>query len=111
MIRAFALILLLSACSGPLGTAASLLTGGGPNVAANVQAGKTNTQSVGTNQVDNRKIVVEEGATPNVSQDSVTNQELPPWVWVVGLLLFIVGWVTDTPSTYAGRLLNKKEPR
>lgn len=44
--RWLVLFLFLAACGGPL----SLLTGGGPNVAANVQAGKTNSQTVGATE-------------------------------------------------------------
>ena len=39
----------LASC-GPL-SPLNLLTGGGPNVAANVQAGETNTQTIGTTEV------------------------------------------------------------
>lgn len=47
-------LLVLSGCSGsPLG----LLTGGGPNVAANVQAGQTNTQTIGATIVAEPRII------------------------------------------------------
>ena len=39
-------LLTLVGCGGPL----SLLTGGGPNIAANTQAGKENVQQVVANQ-------------------------------------------------------------
>lgn len=103
------LTITLSACSTSVGTILSALNpldNGGVN--ANVQAGKTNTQTVGTSSVDNRSLRVdvsggEDGAQPRpeIKQDNsnITNQELPVWVWIGGLLLLIVGWVTDTPGT------------
>ena len=100
-------LLLISGCSkGPL----SLLTGGGPNVAANVQAGKTNNQTLGTNETFAPSVSVRPKArvdTIDQSTATVTNNELPVWLWIVGLILFVVGWVTDTPSTYLKRY-NKK---
>jgi hypothetical protein len=53
MMRAVFLCLMLAGCGGPL----SLLTGGGPNVAANVQAGKENRQA----------LISQENAAPSVS--------------------------------------------
>ena len=53
--RLLLLLLVLTSipsCSkGPL----SLLTGGGPNVAANIQAGKTNSQTLGTTKIVEQK--------------------------------------------------------
>ena len=96
--------LLLSSCgSSPL----SLLTGGGPNVAANVQLGKTNNQTVGqTNNIAPTVSLRPNAKVDKVDQSvkTVTNNELPPWVWFVGLLLLVIGWVTDTPATYIKRL-------
>lgn len=98
-------MLLLVACSGvnPLG----LLTGGGPNVAANVQAGKTNSQTVGqTNNVAPKAVVRPKARVETIDQSSktTTNNELPVWVWIVGILTWIVGWVTDTPATMVRQL-------
>lgn len=56
MIRwALPLLLVLSACSS--GVALKLLTGGGPNVAANVQAGANNVQSVGVSEVTTQELI------------------------------------------------------
>jgi hypothetical protein len=81
------LILLLSACGGgPL----SLLTGGGPNVAANVQAGQENTQAVSqveANQTENTTI--DNGGTV-----TILNNDVPLWY----MLLLILGWVLPSPK-------------
>ena len=109
-------ILLMAGCSGsPL----SLLTGGGPNVAANVQAGKTNTQTVGTTTVTEQKLVrpkardIRQTADTNrvkaESADTVVVNDLPVWVWIVAILLFIVGWVTDTPATMVKQMAQRKK--
>jgi len=94
---------LLASCSGsgPL----SLLTGGGPNVAANVQAGKTNNQTLGTSEsteqvikVETLEGVVEQSNDENkVSTETVENiniNEIPAWV----ILLLILGWLLPSPS-------------
>ena len=88
--------LFLSSCTtGPL----SLLTGGGPNVAANVQAGAENTQQAVANQNETnagRDIVSSEKhvEASRVETVTITNDRVPPWV----LLLGLVGWLLPTPS-------------
>lgn len=83
--------LLVGCGKGPL----SLLTGGGPNVAANVQAGKENSQAVVSQTVRN-----EAGRDVNTAQvqaeevKEVTIQEVPPWV----VLLLILGWLLPSPN-------------
>jgi hypothetical protein len=107
---------LLASCSvlNPV----SLLTGGGPKVAANVQAGKTNTQTIGTT-----KLV--EMAGPVASPENVgtfnqnTNQsaddrvvtadrvetvvvnQIPMWLlggmFALVILFGIVGWLSPQP--------------
>jgi hypothetical protein len=98
-------ILTTVSCSNftPLG----MLTGGGPNVAANVQAGKTNSQTVGTTnnvapsvsirpnaRVDNIDQSVTESKVSTESIDNVTVNEIPPWV----VLLLILGWLLPSPN-------------
>ena len=85
------LILTLSSCS-PL----KLLGGLSPgvNTAANVQAGKENTQAVVSQTTRN-----EAGRDVNTAQvqadtAEVTIQEIPPWV----VLLLIVGWLLPSPN-------------
>lgn len=97
--------LITASCSNftPLG----LLAGGGPNVAANVQAGKTNSQTVGTTnniapsvsirpnaRVDNIDQSVNESKVATESIDNVTVNEVPPWV----VLLLILGWLLPSPN-------------
>jgi len=98
-------LLVIPACSGlsPL----SLLTGGGPNVAANVQAGKTNTQNVGTtNNVEQTlvrpqaKTIRQSNDTSKVQADSVQTvvvNEVPAWV----ILLLVLGWLFPSPNEIA----------
>ena len=104
------LILLLAGCGGgPL----SLLTGGGPNVAANTQVGKENTQTIGnstqqkfgTNNITvvappEGVVTLRPNSRPEIKQvQNETNYELPAWVYILFILLFIIGWTTDTPGT------------
>lgn len=99
----------------------SLLGGGGPKVAANVQAGKTNNQTVGANKTNAPSVSLRPRArVDKIDQsspedsivadriDTVTKHELPLWVWIVGIVLFVVGWVTDTPATYIRNFKRKK---
>lgn len=94
---ALALVFFLSACGGgPL----SLLTGGGPNVAANVQAGKENTQQVVANQVKTEagRDVVQQ-SSPVVAENikEVTIQQTPMWM----LVLLVLGWLMPSPNEIA----------
>ena len=87
------LVLFLAGClCNPL----SLLSGGGPNVAANVQAGQENNQT-GAQVGDIIKAdTVNTGVTPSGAIDSlnVINEDIPPWV----ILLLILGWVLPSPQ-------------
>jgi len=107
------LMLLLASCGG-LSPLKLLTGGGGPNVAANIQAGKTNTQTVGqTNNVSPTVHLRPDAKVESIDQssDTVVKQELPTWVWIVGIILFIMGWVTDTPSTYLRNMYPRKKGR
>ena len=88
-----ALTLFLGGCLNPL----SLLGGGGgPNVAANVQAGAENNQT-GAQVGDIIKAeTVNTGVTPSGSIEAlnVTNEDIPMWV----VLLLILGWVLPSPQ-------------
>ena len=96
---ALMLTLLLSGCS-TLGSAAlGGLLGDGPSANANVQAGKTNSQTIGTTTVTDSRIVNPQADTIEQDNSSTTNNTLPPWLIIAGMLLLIVGWVTDTPKT------------
>jgi hypothetical protein len=97
---AFTALLVLTGCSG---TPLSLLTGGGPNVAANTQIGRENTQTVGQDKrfqpevrtespietVEQSSNDIRTGAVENIQ---VTN--IPPWV----ILLLIIGWLLPSPG-------------
>jgi hypothetical protein len=94
LLAATLLITTLSSCGGPL----SLLTGGGPNVAANVQAGKENSQVFGVNTTV-RPVLRPEGPVETVVQDNSTtkNTEIDPLL----LLLLILGWLAPSPNEIA----------
>ena len=104
--RMILLLLLLSACSTSdiLG---AVVGGGGPKVAANTQIGKTNTQAI-VNNGGPELVVRPKARVDNVDQSQTVNNELPTWIWMVGILLFSVGWVTDTPRTYVRRMRGKE---
>jgi hypothetical protein len=105
--------LVLSSC----GSLPSFLSGGGTNVAANVPiaVGKEVEQVQGVKlEVDssNPSVTLRPKArvdTIDQSNTTTTNNELPLWVWIVFILLFIIGWVTDTPYTYIQRMTNKSK--
>jgi len=82
----------LSACSAnPL----SLLTGGGPNVAANTQVGKENNQTIGVVSNTRPQLRVEAPVETVVQDTSTTkNTEVDPLM----LLLLILGWLAPSPS-------------
>ena len=87
----------------------SLLTGGGPNVAANVQAGKTNTQTLGTtNNIaptvsvrPNARVdsIDQSNTTSKVNTDAVNTivvNEIP--VWLVLLFGLLCGFLIPSPK-------------
>lgn len=91
LISMFGVVLLLSGCLNPL----SLLGGGGPNVAANVQAGAENNQT-GAQVGDILKAdTINSGVSPSGSVGSfnISNQDIPVWV----ILLLILGWILPSP--------------
>jgi Fe2+ transport system protein B len=77
---------------------------GGTNVAANTQAGRTNTQTIGTTSNTDQRIEVEVAEkvtqandTNKVKADSVETivvNEVPAWV----ILLLILGWLFPSPN-------------
>ena len=83
---------------------------GGTNVAANTQIGKNNSQTIGqTNNIAPSVSLKPKARVDTIDQSSNTtnNTELPTFVWIIGILLFILGWVTDTPSTYIRRIIRR----
>lgn len=100
---AFSGMLLMAACSNlnPIGL---LTSTPGVNTAANVQAGKTNTQTIGTTTVTEQKLVRPQAKTINQTSDNnrvraesvktVVVNEVPMWV----ILLLILGWLFPSPG-------------
>lgn len=90
------LFVVLAGCGGPL----SLLTGGGPNVAANVQAGKENTQQIVANQstTEAGRDIVQQ-TNPVVAQEvkEVNIQQTPIWM----IILLVLGWLLPSPNEIA----------
>jgi len=73
----------------------SLLTGGGPNVAANTQVGKENNQTVGVVSNTRPQLRVEAPVDTVIQDTSTTkNTEVDPLM----LLLLILGWLAPSPS-------------
>jgi len=94
--KALALAILLTGCGAlPLG----MLGGGGPNVAANVQAGKENTQQVVANQERTeagRDIITETKQVEAAAVETVTINnfaDIPIWYWIA----FMIGWMAPSP--------------
>src|SRR6056297_3185560 len=111
-------MLLMAGCSGsPL----SLLTGTpGVNTAANVQAGKTNSQTIGTTNVTEQKLVRPKARNINQTADNnkvradkvktVVVNEVPVWV----VLLLVLRWLFPSPGEigrYLRSLFMKKADR
>jgi hypothetical protein len=100
---AILLMVTLGACSGPLGVLTGFGTGG-TNVAANTQAGKTNSQTLGTTNNVEQKLENPTATTIRQSNDSnrvqadrvetVVVNEVPVWV----ILLLILGWLFPSPN-------------
>jgi hypothetical protein len=102
-----ALTMALAACGGPL----SLLTGGGPNVAANVQAGKTNSQTIGQTNVTEQKLVRPQARSIEQStgetrvrtervETIIVDEKVPAWIW----LLKSLPWVLDSPARWPAQI-------
>lgn len=107
--RTLILCLLLAGCGGPL----NMLTGGGPNVAANVQAGAENRQAVtvGASEETRQTITRPEARTIEQStgptqvrtervETFVVHNAVPAWIW----LLMAVAWVLDSPLRWPGQI-------
>jgi hypothetical protein len=110
MIRLVAIIALLSLTSCSAGGALKLIGGGGPKVAANVQAGKTNTQTVGETKIKDQRI--ENTTAKEIRQTADTNKvradrverivvnETPIWLWIA----LIVALFLDSPLRWPGQI-------
>lgn len=98
--------IILTGC-GTVGNPLKFLSGGGTNVAANTQVGKTNSQTLGTTTniaptVDVRPnsrvdTIDQSNNTSKVSSDRVETvvvNEVPLWV----VILLILGWLLPSPN-------------
>lgn len=88
-----ALCAALAGCGAlPLG-----MLGGGPNVAANVQAGRENRQTAVAfeERIEaGRDVIQKEVEAGQVESLTVNNEKIPPWV----LLVALIGWLLPTPT-------------
>jgi len=69
----------------------------GVNTAANVQAGKENTQQIVANQtsaVASRDIVTKTASVEAKQIDNVNIQQTPIWI----IILLILGWLLPSPN-------------
>ena len=90
------LVILLAGCVNPL----AILSGGKPSVAANVQAGKENTQQVVANQTKTeagRDVVQQSSPVVAENINEVTIQQTPLWM----LVLLVLGWLMPSPNEIA----------
>lgn len=87
---------ILTGC-GTVGNPLKFLSGGGTNVAANTQVGKTNSQTLGTtNNIAPTVSVRPNARVDNIDQSNRTSivNEVPVWV----VLLLILGWLLPSPN-------------
>jgi len=106
LVLALTALMVIPACGSPL----SLLTGGGPNVAANTQAGQENSQTIGADLDQSQNIVRPNARDITQTKDtntvrtekveSLTIQETPLWI----IVLLILGWLLPSPGEM-GRIL------
>ena len=94
----------LASCAKVVGVLGGAIAGG-PTVAANVQAGRTNAQTIGSTTVTDQRI--EGGQARSIEQsagdtrvrsehvETVIVREDPP-VWL--LLVSLIGWLLPTPQ-------------
>lgn len=81
--------------------ALSLLTGSGPNVAANTQVGKENTQTIGINKTLRPQLRVDAPVETVVQDTSTTNNtSVDPLL----LIMLILGWLAPSPSEIGRKL-------
>ena len=101
---AFLFLIMLTGCSG-LSTLGNLLPNSGTQVAASIQAGKTNTKTIGQTNLKETTIknataetIVQDSSNSRVNSDRVDKvniQEGPQW-WLI--LLLIIGWLLPSPN-------------
>lgn len=88
------LLIALTGCSKlPLG----MLSGGGPNVAANTQIGRENRQAVfsaETGATAGRDVVTKEVDAQQVEAVTINNDRVPIWL----IIALVLGWLAPSPS-------------
>ena len=100
-------LFVFASCGNPLDKLTNL-TGDGTNVAANVQAGRTNAQTVGNAEFSDQRIVRPQARTIEQSagrtgvrsetvETLIVREDPPAWL----LLLALVGWLAPTPGQIA----------
>ena len=101
-LRSLLLLLALTSTAGCTGNPLSLLTGGGPNVAANTQLGQQNTQTIGSSETVKTDIkdvqgdVVQSNDRQSVKADRVETvvvNEYPVWL----IIAFVIAVFLDSP--------------
>ena len=92
---ALSALIFLTSCGGlnPI----SLLTGGGPNVAANVQAGAENNQGINIKTGAPSVSLRPNAKVETVDQSTTNNTTVDPWI----VLLLILGWLLPSPNEMA----------
>lgn len=111
-------VLFMSGCSASK-VAGALLGGGGPNVAANVQAGQNNAQTVGKTNINNQKLIRPQARTIEQStgdkkvqsekvETIIIQEKDSPWLIIalaLAVAVGIIGWMLPTP----GDMLRKRK--
>lgn len=102
--RKFTVVLLCASLTGCVSLSPlKMLSGGGPNVAANTNVGKTNNQTIGTNDTKDQKIedssaktIIQSADENQVSANTIENQMINQIgitpLDAVGFTLFFVLW-------------------
>ncbi|MFV1564453.1 MULTISPECIES: bacteriophage spanin2 family protein [unclassified Phaeobacter] len=98
------LCVVLASCAKGAGIIAGAIAGG-PNVAANVQAGRTNAQTIGQTTLQDQRI--DDTQARNIEQSSgdtqlrtervetvILREDPPAWL----LLVALIGWLLPTPQ-------------
>ena len=110
-LRSLLLLLVLISIAGCTGNPLSLLTGGGPNVAANTQLGQQNTQTIGSSETVKTDIkdvqgdVVQSNDRQSVKADRVETvvvNEYPVWL----IIAFVIAVFLDSPIRMIQDLLH-----
>lgn len=100
-LRSLLLLLALTSTAGCTGNPLSLLTGGGPNVAANTQLGQQNTQTIGKTDLTSNEVTVKDSDNVEVTQDKqeiksekidtvVVNHTTDPKTFALLVALFVL---------------------